>query len=430
MRMLANVHRPVFARILVPVCLLCALATEAQTGAERTFPQSKPAIEDALKSLQPAMSGRLPALEGFAKPVEDSLDRYRRGYYQSEVEVRPNPSGGCTVRVSTKVTAWYSDPNGANSGYRLLTSNGRIEVDLLDQVQDQLAKNASTTATGAAVASSSANSASESRTAASPTTAPNPAVVGPFSPASRPSLPESATRETPSDAESDKKAKSLQAEADNLQQILTNMAHPKNLVAVRKSGTPIVSTPTLTAKPEFLASLHDEFELLDFNEDWVHVRISGLSRGWIWRNSVEMPEGISDTDARPANTLPSPANLYHVVRQESAPFPGNWPALRNKNVVILSVQRLDDGGKESGTGERLQYAKFLLEKSQKELAQKPQDLQGVVIIFDSADGGMLAVTSDALNQWVSGKMSDSAFWHKCFFDPPETLDSSESAGSK
>ncbi len=42
--------------------------------------------------------------------------------------------------------------------------------------------------------------------------------------------------------------------------------------------------------------MHDEFELLDFNADWVHVRISGLSRGWIWRNSVEMPEGIADTD--------------------------------------------------------------------------------------------------------------------------------------
>ncbi len=90
---------------------------------------------------------------------------------------------------------------------------------------------------------------------------------------------------------------SLKAEAENLEEILKNTAHPKNLVAVKKSGTPVVSTPSLTAKPQFLASLHDEFELLDFNADWVHVRISGLSRGWIWRNSVEMPEGISDTAA-------------------------------------------------------------------------------------------------------------------------------------
>jgi len=33
---------------------------------------------------------------------------------------------------------------------------------------------------------------------------------------------------------------------------------------------------------------------LDFNADWVHVRISGLFRGWIWRNRVEMLEGVPD----------------------------------------------------------------------------------------------------------------------------------------
>jgi hypothetical protein len=57
----------------------------------------------------------------------------------------------------------------------------------------------------------------------------------------------------------------LQAEADSLEEILKNQAHPKNLVAVKKSGTPVVSAPSLNAKPQFLASIHDEFELLDFN---------------------------------------------------------------------------------------------------------------------------------------------------------------------
>ena len=41
----------------------------------------------------------------------------------------------------------------------------------------------------------------------------------------------------------------------------------------------MVATPSLKAKTLFLASTHDEFEMLDFNADWVHVRISGLSRG-------------------------------------------------------------------------------------------------------------------------------------------------------
>jgi hypothetical protein len=43
------------------------------------------------------------------------------------------------VRVSVQVTAWYADPVASKSGYQLLTSNGRLEADLLDQLADQLA---------------------------------------------------------------------------------------------------------------------------------------------------------------------------------------------------------------------------------------------------------------------------------------------------
>src|ERR1035438_577899 len=92
----------------------------------------------------------------------------------------------------------------------------------------------------------------------------------------------------------------LRSEAQSLEEILKNQAHPKNLVAVKKSGTAVVATASLTAKTLFLASAHDEFEMLDFNRDWVHVRVSGLSRGWIWRNSLEMPDSVPEGDAAPA----------------------------------------------------------------------------------------------------------------------------------
>lgn len=104
--------------------------------------------------------------------------------------------------------------------------------------------------------------------------------------------------------------------------------------------------------------------------------------------------------------------------------------LRGKNVKIISVQNVDDGGKNAGAKERLEYAKFLLDKSYKEVSQKPQGLEGVVIIFDAADGGMIAATTATLQQWRSGALSDAALWHKCFFDPPETFDPSASSGSK
>jgi hypothetical protein len=204
----------------------------------------------------------------------------------------------------------------------------------------------------------------------------------------------------------------------------------KVLVAVKRSGTAVVATPRLTAKPEFLASMHDEFELLDFNADWVHVRISGLSRGWIWRNSVEMPEGIPDTQQSSTTAAAAAGDLFRVSREEMAQFPGDWEPLRNKSVKIVTVQKTAENTRDGGPQERLEFAKFLLEKSFNEINAKPQGIAGVVVIFDSADGGMIAATASAIQQWKAGALTDAALWHKCFFDPPETFDSAAASGSK
>ena len=80
--------------------------------------------------------------------------------------------------------------------------------------------------------------------------------------------------------------------------------------------------------------------------------------------------------------------------------------------------------------ERLEYSKSLFEESYREILQKKQELQGIVVIFDSADGGMMAATTPVLEQWRAGTLTDSALWHKCFFDPPETFNSAGSSGSK
>jgi hypothetical protein len=42
---------------------------------------------------------------------------------------------------------------------------------------------------------------------------------------------------------------------------------------------------------------------------------------------------------------------------------------------------------------------------------------------------MIAATTPTLQQWRAGTLTDSALWHKCFFDPPETFDSAGSSGS-
>ncbi len=405
------------------VFVLC-LASAAQTDPnERAFTQSKPTIEKALKSMQASMSGRLPVLDGFAAPGEHPLDRFQRAFFQATAEVTPIPSGGSMVRIHAKVTAWYADPIASHSGYQLLVSNGRIESDILDQLATQIA-----TSSPESAPKSAASTPSRPEAKGSAPSAPMPARSFPdtkntFPSSMTGSLASKARPEDGRSSEPPRKTDPLQVEADSLQEILKNTAHPKNLVAVRKSGTPVVETPSLSAKAQFLASQHDEFELLDFTADWVHVRISGLSRGWIWRNSVEMPEGIPDTATKATSPTAPAADLFRVSREEVAAFPGDWAPLRAKTVKIISVQKVNENAKDTGSPERLEYTKYLLEKALQEITKNPQEVQGVVVIFDSADGGMIAATVSTLQEWKSGKLSDAALWHKCFFDPPETFDS-------
>ena len=436
MRILGNRPNPtLWAAATSMVVFLLAVTAQTQTVPyERTFPQSKAVVEKALGSLQTNLAGHLPTLDGFAKPGDHPLDRYQRGYYQATVQVNPVPAGGSMVRVSTKVTAWYADSVASRSGYQLLISNGRLESDLLDQLSEQLAKNSSIghgPTEAVAVPSSSTVASTVADPPVSSPISKFPATDRRFSTSLSDGLAAEHTNiPAPDPKNADKSTIALQKEADSLEETFRNQAHPKNLVAVKKSGTPVVATPSLAAKPQFLASMHDEFEMLDFNADWVHVRVSGLSRGWIWRNSVEMPEGMRDTGPGVAQALTPAADLFHVIREEASTFPGDWAPLRNKNVKIFSVQKVDENSKDAGSGARLEYAKFLLEKGFKEIAQKSQDLAGIVIVFDSADGGMIAVTTPALQQWKAGTLSDAALWHKCFFDPPETFDTAGSSASQ
>jgi len=98
-------------------------------------------------------------------------------------------------------------------------------------------------------------------------------------------------------------------------------------------------------------------------------------------------------------------------------------------VKIVSVEKIDENGKDSGPLLRLEFAKSVLDKDYAELAEKAQQLGGIVLIFDSVDGGMIAATFPTLQQWKAGTLSDAALWHQCFFDPPETFAESGAGAS-
>jgi len=401
--------------------------TDAQVSrVERTIHAPKNVVEKALKQLQSATSGRLPALEGFAEAGDRPLSRYRRGYFQCAVQVSAMPSGDSLVKVSAKVTAWYDAAGPAHSGYELLRSNGRIETDLLDQIVEQLSGNAvsaegksSSPSDFAASAPSVKHAASEEPTISAPMPQTSGGGAGFPKVAALPS-------ERPT-ANGAKKDGGVQSEIATLEEVVKNQAHPKNLVAVKKSGTPVVGSPSLSGKVLFAASAHDEFEMLDYNADWVHVRISGLSRAWIWRTSLEMPEGIPDVPRTVVAAAPTAADLFQVSREESAPFPGDWEPLRGKSVKIISVQKVRENEQGSGPSAKLEFAKSLLDKNYDVLAKSPE-LSGLVLIFDSADGGMIAATLPTIQRWKAGALNDAALWHQCYFDPPETFTLSSGGG--
>ena len=429
------------SRAVYMLFLLVALSSFATVQAvpyERSFPQSKAAIEKTLKKLQPSLAGRLPTLDGFVTPGTRSLESFQRGYYQCSVEVRSNGAGS-TVRVNAKITAWYNDADAAKSGYQVLPSNGRLEGDLLDRLGDAIAGDSAQAPSTTASAKSgqpapSGQPAQKTRAEAQPTiAAPVPrdsqpiittkkdSASSPFQ-MSAPGAPDPATQK----AVSDRHSEELEKEAKNLEEILRNQAHPNNLAAVKKSGTPVLISPNTGAKPIFMASAEDEFEILDMNATWVHVRVSGLSRGWIMRSNVETPDAY-ETDNKPIESAPMPATsaeakkgpAFEIENEEMATFPGDWMPLQGKTVAIVSVRKTNEKATDAGQQEKLEFAKSIFERKYAELTKTATTAAGVVVIFDSADGGMLAATLSVLQTWKTGTLSDDALWRRCYFDPPE-----------
>ncbi len=392
------------------------------TPQERTFSQSKPAVEKALKSLQPFMAGRIPILDGFAHPGNLPMERFQRGYYQCTVEVLASGSAGSLVRVRAKITAWYTDRTPSGSGYRALPSNGRLETDLLDRLSDVLGESPPAVEAGKPSPESSPS-------------ADHPATPQPTASAPMPRLPASslygglkvpAPGSAPSTSlegqteAAEKHERDLASEAKGLEEILQNQSRPDNLAAVKKTGTPVLQSAKADAPVLFSATAGDEFEILDTSLEWVHLRISGLSRGWIRRASLEMP-GDQNGERQASGGSRPVAAAFHVTGEQFAPFPGDWVALRGKTVKIVSVQRTDENAKDPGPQARLEFAKALFTKEYPE-ASLASD--GIVLIFDSEDGGMVAAALPSLQQWKVGALSDDAFWRQCFFDPPEAFTSS------
>ena len=433
-----------------PLLLLGAILTTVFAGTgraqsvpyERSFPQSKAVVEKRIKELEMS-AGRLPVLDGFTVPGDRPLSRFQRGYYQCVTQVIPTPSGASMVRVSATITAWYTDPVSGKSDYQVLPSNGRLENDVLDRLQEALSDGAP---------SESANNRKSSMphpkdnldAATATLSAPMPGSPTPIAKSAGSAASAGSTFKLgdPLGADHvaslatqkaivDKHTEEQEKEANALEEILRNQAHPSNLAAVTKAETPVLTSPNQGAKVLFLAAAEDEFEILDSNPNWVHVRISGLSRGWIRRSSLEMPDGAADSGPAqgheekesPKQSAVVDPKSFQVQSEQIASFPGTWAPLRGKTVSIISVQKTGDSSTDTGSSAKLVFAKSLFDKAYGDVAKGSTSIDGIVIIFDSEDGGMTAATVAVLRQWKTGALSEEAFWRRCFFDPPEAFNS-------
>lgn len=386
------------ALAMFPVfCFAQSASTSADgTLRERSFAEPAATVQAALNKLQPTFSGSLPTLDGFVKAGGQSFDHYQRPYYHCTVHVTSAASGASVVRVTAKITAWHDAP--PHPGYEILQSNGRLESDLLDRLRDSLGSKAHAEAKAE----------------------PAPDISAPM-----PQLPKHSGSVSTSDAPTQQDSR-LDEEARGLAEILRNQSHPTNLVAIKRDQTPILEAPSADAKVLFMASAEDEFEILDVNPQWVHVRMSGLSRGWLRRSSVEMLDGsvaVQDeqpqTQEAPKSAAASLSAAFSVSSEEVGLFPGTWGPLKGKNAKIISVQQASGTGRITSPQDKLRFAGSVF--SQEVL---PVGADGLVLIFDAEDGGMIAATREDLEQWRHGSISEENFWKKCLLDPPEILGAS------
>jgi hypothetical protein len=405
------------ARILFYLICLCAFASETRAQAipyAKSFTVPRPQIEQTLKEFQAYAGQKLPILDGFVARTDNPLERYERGFYQFSIELVPGEAGSTIVRLSAKITAWYADRDVAKSGYQVLPSNGRLELDFLDRLEEKLTGKPIPAASPASSAPQTPqpkldlSSARTARTMAAPL--PQAAQA-----------PDEVAAMRSQRIASEKRVQQLTAELQNLQEIKHGQAHPTNLLVVKKSGTPIYAKNAETSRALFEAAANDEFEFLEAEGEWIHVSISGDSRGYVRKGAVELPESLA---ARLQSSTPSPEEKFpgfRIEHEETGDFPGNWAPLKGKKVKIFTVQLLSPNAKDTGPAARRTFCLALFEKGLREGSAANPASEGVVVIFDAADGGIAAATSANIRRQTSGELQGEAFWQQGYLDPPDAF---------
>jgi hypothetical protein len=367
-----------FGAILVIVSAFGFAAETSPGTQERDYPFPLPAVKLALQQLGAYRGGRLPSLDGFITTVRADLGHYERPYYEYKIELVPVALDRTTVRLKANVSAWYADAQSGESGYIAFESNGRLENDLLDRLNELLTKNKSKIAT-------------------------DPDAVAKQIAAVRQQRLEAESRV----AELEKQ---LQASTAPLPQ--TKSAE---IVSVTRP-VPVLGAPEEHAPVLLRAQSEDEFEVLEHRAAWLRVKLGETTSGWVKRAQVHASLAAGSSDLR----LPdkSEVEAFAVIREMVSSFSGDWTRLNGKQALYLWA-RPEGSIRDVAVGQKLRFVERIFKERYREVTHSPQNpVDGIVVIFLDQRGGVAAATLEDIAHWADGNLSQTAFLKRCSLDPP------------
>jgi hypothetical protein len=417
--------------LLVTVFFLSALPLWSQGDAPsqfaRTYPYPVEAVKRALEQIGGFSGGKLPVVDGFVSSLIADSDHYERPYYQYHVQLDQGDATATTVKVEARITAWYAGADPAHSQYRSLPSNGRLENDLLDRLQDALAPSGTKPATTVPVKANPSGiitpAANSNHTDANPASPAKPA------PQVKPAAP--ATPQEQLDAvlaqrqEVREKTATVLTKLDAQKAANGKSSETSKLASVKHSGVGVMSRKNFGGPVLFRAQVEDEFEVQSADSGWATVTLADGSTAFIQADELMLPPGLVEKSgpvaveatAQAAKTS-DPDLDFWVSREDVNVFSGDWARLKGKKVLFVYAQPRGLLSDIAGDDAKLAYAKRIFTNRLHSVDQAATRVEGVVVVFMGNRGGVAAATLTDIQQWVTGSIGDEAFVNRCSLDPP------------
>ena len=377
--------------MLLSTALFAAEGPPGTLDLEYPFPIS--VVEMALRQLGAYTGARLPTLDGFIKTERAQLPQYERPYHEYKIELLPKASDRTLVRVRAAVSAWYQDPEGRQTGYQTLESNGRLESDLLDRLGEFLNKSQSKIITDPGVFAKQL----------------------------------ATVRQQESDTQ--RRIAELEEQLQALQ-AANARSNTTEYVSVIRFPAPVFSTPEEHAVVLLRARSEDEFEVIERHVAWVRVGLDEGRTGWlkgsqVKSNTVLLTGGRSGRD----DNIGTVGEGFSVIRETVSEFSGDWARLKGKRTLYVSA-RPEGSVPDVAAGKKVRFVEATFKERYRELSHDSQNsVEGIVVIFLDQRGGVAAASLEDISDWAEGRLSRMAFLKKCSLDPPGAFEDSR-AGAK